>query len=928
MDMLANLNAELQEFEAFVEKYTFQMDATLSGKVKDDQLPDLADSNRAANVNTALPDQGESNSLASVPDEVNPVHHQQSEMIIHFPEKQISTPDIKPAAVKSRGIEYSKWESLSVVDRTNNETAPAAEHAKPVQPTLPPKKKQSRRETEIHDKARTHRLRGNTFFKEGKYQDAVEAYTAGIKVYLDTATSISFNTPSLPSSMTIPVDSALLTNRALANLRLESWQAAADDCSKALQIDCGIVKARWRRAEAYRGMREFKKAMEDIVTVQKQVEEFEGFRGTGDRNETVSSLGVTMTEVKKFQKLLEADITEQDAEDNVARELRNTGSQELLDSLVSTISDGLSHSPRDPSLRLACTTLTKLLAAEPSLSDGFRLSKGFDCLLSNNVLSPTTVHLVLPIMVAACRKSAVNRKEMARRVGDILGSLMGVDRPDVEVIGTGAELLSICAEEEVFVHALSRMAQPQAAPFGELLRMFIARDGGVVTSTHVTTHLLRFVGKVLVVKPQGVMTVTKLWDLSGDTLVKTLPMHISCAASKGSSEICLAACTCLTRVLDMHFATKSKAVTESIDRYVSSIFNTITHYPSQPSRTNVDTNGLLPALLAAFHNLLLHLSAPITTVLTTHNVIPTLLSLLPDQSTQPTIISTLAKLSKHHAEQMADALDGWWDEVPIRSIIQDFLNEKLGPTDIQGGAQPQRSGTCTSALQLLAIWLQRGKERSVTEWRGAGGFGLLTGLLKKCAESAQAMADEKVIGNAVLCVGECVRRAENAKTFAKLGIVDPLVFLLRRLKDSGAKRNLAIACARLCQVGQEEQRMKQDPVPEFKEDEIVLCYHGPLIYHAKVLKTEIKNGEIRYKVHYKGWSPKWDDWANSDRVLKLNDDNLKLAVQLEEEIAGKRSGKAGEKRRSLGTAGSAGMQEKLKHWQDVGRRKGKAVEKV
>lgn len=62
-------------------------------------------------------------------------------------------------------------------------------------------------------------------------------------------------------------------------------------------------------------------------------------------------------------------------------------------------------------------------------------------------------------------------------------------------------------------------------------------------------------------------------------------------------------------------------------------------------------------------------------------------------------------------------------------------------------------------------------------------------------------------------------------------------------------------------------------------------------------------------------------------MLKLNDENLTLAVRLEEDIA-KRSGKPGEKRRSLGTAGSAGMQEKLKHWNDAGRRKSKGVTKV
>ena len=48
---------------------------------------------------------------------------------------------------------------------------------------------------------------------------------------------------------------------------------------------------------------------------------------------------------------------------------------------------------------------------------------------------------------------------------------------------------------------------------------------------------------------------------------------------------------------------------------------------------------------------------------------------------------------------------------------------------------------------------------------------------------------------------------------------------------------------------------------QFATNERVLCYHGPLIYEAKILKSEhwdetnTKNGEVgpHYFVHYKGW---------------------------------------------------------------------------
>lgn len=54
-----------------------------------------------------------------------------------------------------------------------------------------------------------------------------------------------------------------------------------------------------------------------------------------------------------------------------------------------------------------------------------------------------------------------------------------------------------------------------------------------------------------------------------------------------------------------------------------------------------------------------------------------------------------------------------------------------------------------------------------------------------------------------------------------------------------------------------------EPPPTYNAGENVLCYHGPLIYVAKILKTQAadesekntitgKEGE-HYFVHYKGW---------------------------------------------------------------------------
>jgi mortality factor 4-like protein 1 len=96
----------------------------------------------------------------------------------------------------------------------------------------------------------------------------------------------------------------------------------------------------------------------------------------------------------------------------------------------------------------------------------------------------------------------------------------------------------------------------------------------------------------------------------------------------------------------------------------------------------------------------------------------------------------------------------------------------------------------------------------------------------------------------------------------------------------------------------------------FAVNERVLCYHGPLVYEAKVLKCEIwdeTNTKLdtvgpHYLVHYKGWkqtcvsyctlflrsdsdssSPlfySWDEWVPTVRLLKFNETNLALQKDL------------------------------------------------
>ncbi|KAL8276184.1 hypothetical protein RQP46_011396 [Phenoliferia psychrophenolica] len=69
----------------------------------------------------------------------------------------------------------------------------------------------------------------------------------------------------------------------------------------------------------------------------------------------------------------------------------------------------------------------------------------------------------------------------------------------------------------------------------------------------------------------------------------------------------------------------------------------------------------------------------------------------------------------------------------------------------------------------------------------------------------------------------------------------------------------------------------------YQANEKALCFHGPLMYEAKVTKAENwlpdsnPSGATgpHYLVHYKGWKQTWDEWVPEERLKKFNDENIK-----------------------------------------------------
>uniref|UniRef100_A0A6M2DHC5 Mortality factor 4-like protein 1 n=1 Tax=Xenopsylla cheopis TaxID=163159 RepID=A0A6M2DHC5_XENCH len=72
------------------------------------------------------------------------------------------------------------------------------------------------------------------------------------------------------------------------------------------------------------------------------------------------------------------------------------------------------------------------------------------------------------------------------------------------------------------------------------------------------------------------------------------------------------------------------------------------------------------------------------------------------------------------------------------------------------------------------------------------------------------------------------------------------------------------------------------PKFKFSEGEKVLCFHGPLIYEAKCLKSSVtKEKQIKYLIHYAGWNKNWDEWVPESRVLKYNETNVQKQKEVQ-----------------------------------------------
>merc|ERR1719354_519412 len=151
---------------------------------------------------------------------------------------QIPSP---PKKEKIKAYEYDKWDKFDVEEECSklDEAADSESSGDEIDEEM--------ENARLKQQALAERERGNTFFKQGKYDKAIERYTAGIQ--------IDPYCPLLPA------------NRAMAFLKENKFGAAEQDCSLSLSLDHTYIKALQRRMTARIGLKKYHEALMDCEKI-------------------------------------------------------------------------------------------------------------------------------------------------------------------------------------------------------------------------------------------------------------------------------------------------------------------------------------------------------------------------------------------------------------------------------------------------------------------------------------------------------------------------------------------------------------------------------------------------------------------------------------------------------------------------------------
>ncbi|KAI4736649.1 TPR-like protein [Aureobasidium sp. EXF-12298] len=134
---------------------------------------------------------------------------------------------------------------------------------------------------------------GNSYFKSGKYEQAVETYTSALEI----------------DPQNRGTNSKILQNRALCYTKLKEWQKAIEDCERALKLDPSYTKARKTKAKALGESGNWEEAVKELKAIAESNPEEPGI-AKEVRN---AELELKKSKRKDYYKILGV---EKDADDN------------------------------------------------------------------------------------------------------------------------------------------------------------------------------------------------------------------------------------------------------------------------------------------------------------------------------------------------------------------------------------------------------------------------------------------------------------------------------------------------------------------------------------------------------------------------------------------------------------------------------------
>lgn len=143
----------------------------------------------------------------------------------------------------------AKNELKKIEQALSSESSEQKEFEEAVRSELTENERRCIEEEQLKQKAVTEKDLGNGYFKEGKYEAAIECYTRGIAA--DGTNAL------LPA------------NRAMAYLKIQKYEEAENDCTQALLLDASYSKAFARRGAARVALGKLKEAMQDFEAVLK-----------------------------------------------------------------------------------------------------------------------------------------------------------------------------------------------------------------------------------------------------------------------------------------------------------------------------------------------------------------------------------------------------------------------------------------------------------------------------------------------------------------------------------------------------------------------------------------------------------------------------------------------------------------------------------